>query len=167
MWTQGNNFGKGRFRFYEGFDDWMSPFPAEDREAYPEMFTLPEGTYEVKMTKPLGIVFEEINIGRGVYVQDLVEGGRAEQMGIIQPGDELIAVTAIKVSGAKWGRRLIPATNFDFDTVVGAIGSNEEKWGCSNVILQFQRPGDVADPDAVKTHLEFFEPPYDSPWKVG
>ena len=58
MWTIGNNFGKGRFRFYEGFDDWMSPFPAEDREKYPEMFALPEGTYEVQLTKPLGIVFE-------------------------------------------------------------------------------------------------------------
>lgn len=166
MWTIGNNFGKGRFRFYEGFDDWMSPFPAEDREKYPEMFALPEGTYEVQMVKPLGIVFEEINAGRGVFVQDLVEGGRAERQGIIQPGDELIAITAVKVVGAKWERRLIPAMDFDFDTVVGAIGSNEEKWGCNNVILQFQRPG-VADADAVKSHLEFFEPPSDSPWKVG
>ena len=34
----------------------MSPFPAEDRETYPEMFALPKG---VSLPKPLGIAFEE------------------------------------------------------------------------------------------------------------
>lgn len=59
----------------------MSPFPPEDRELYPEIFELPNGVYEVSMQKPLGIVFEELEIGRGVYVQDLVEGGNAERGG--------------------------------------------------------------------------------------
>ncbi len=53
------------------------------------------------MVKPLGIIFEEIEIGKGVYVQDLVEGGNAERMGTIKKDDVLIAVTAIKVVGAK------------------------------------------------------------------
>ena len=92
------------------------------------MFSLPKGVYEVKLGKPLGIVFEEIEVGKGVFVQDLVEGGSADRQGIIKPGDILTGITAIKVSGAKWERRLLPAKNFDFDTTVGAIGSNEQKF---------------------------------------
>ena len=77
----------------------MKPFPAEDRELYPEMFRIPDGVYEVRMAKPLGIVFEELEAGGGgVYVTDLVEGGNAESQGIVKPGDKLIGVTAIKVS---------------------------------------------------------------------
>ena len=166
MWNNGNNFGKGQFKFYTSFNGWMKPFTDEDREAFPEMFELPKGVYEVSLTKPLGIVFEEIEAGNnGVFVVDLVEGGNADRLGgVIQKGDVLIALTAVKISGAKWERRLIPATEFDFDTVVGAISSNDEKWGCTDVILQFQRPGEF-DPDQVKSHLEFFNPPVDSPWR--
>lgn len=164
MWQGGNSFGKGDFKFYKNFDSWMSPFTDEDRAAYPEIFTIPKGVYEVGMTKPLGIVFEEIEAGKGVYVQELAEGGLAERMGKIQPGDVLVGITAIKVVGAKWERRLIPARNFDFDTVVGAIGSNDQKWGCQDVILMFERPSE-ADSAATDTFLEFFEPPFDNPWK--
>eukprot|EP00567_Pseudictyota_dubia_P011517 CAMPEP_0197446080 /NCGR_PEP_ID=MMETSP1175-20131217/11125_1 /TAXON_ID=1003142 /ORGANISM="Triceratium dubium, Strain CCMP147" /LENGTH=231 /DNA_ID=CAMNT_0042977143 /DNA_START=70 /DNA_END=762 /DNA_ORIENTATION=+ len=163
MWNAGLSFGKGPFRFYEGFDQWMSPFADEDKEAYPELFELPDGVYEVSMKKPLGIVFEEVDAGRGVYVTDLVEGGNAEVQGTVQKGDVLIGVTAVKVIGAKWERRLIPAKDLDFDTVVGAIGSNEDRWGCQNVILQFARPGEF-DEERVASHLDFFNPPGDSPW---
>lgn len=164
MWTSGLNFGKGNFRFYTGFENFMSPFPQEDRQEFPEIFALPQGVYEVALAKPLGIIFEEINVGSGVYVQDLVEGGNAQRSGKIQKGDVLVGITAIKVVGAKWERRMIPARNFDFETVVGAIGSNDPKWGCSNVILMFERP---AEADATKTDsfLDFFEPPFDNPWK--
>lgn len=166
-WNNGNNYGKGQFTFYKGFDEWMKPFPAEDRELYPEMFQMPKGVYEVRMAKPLGIVFEEMEAGGGgVFVADLVEGGNAEARGIVQPGDRLVGVTAIKVIGAKWERRLLPCTTWDFDTVVGAIGSNEPKWGCNDVILQFERPGE-ADEEEVKRHLDFFEPPFASSWKRG
>ena len=165
-WNSGNAFGKGTFRFYEGFDEWMKPFPDEDREKFAEMFNFPSGVYEVKLPKPLGIVFEEIEIGKGVFVQDLVEGGAAERQGIIKPGDILTGVTAIKVSGAKWERRLLPAKNFDFDTVIGAIGSNEGKWGCNDVIMQFKRP-DEANDEEVEAFMEFFEPPRDNPWVIG
>lgn len=164
LWNSGLNFGKGEFRFYRGFDDFMSPFPQEDRALYPEVFTLPPGVYEVGLAKPLGIVFEEIDAGKGVYVQDLVEGGNAERQGVIQKDDVLVAITATKIVGAKWERRLIPARKFDFDTVVGAIMSNEPKWGCDNVILMFERPGE-ADSQKTDAFLEFFEPPFDNPWK--
>jgi len=164
-WNNGNKYGKGQFTFYKGFDEWMKPFPSEDRELYPEMFRIPTGVYEVRMARPLGIVFEELEAGGGgVYVTDLVEGGYAEAKGIIKPGDKLIGVTAVKVVGAKWERRLLPCTTWNFDTVVDAIGSNDSKWGCSDVVLLFERPGE-ANEEEVKKHLEFFEPPFDSMWK--
>lgn len=167
MWNNGNNYGKGQFRFYKSFEDWMSPFPEEDRELYPEIFTLPTGVYEVSMQKPLGIVFEEMEIGKGVYVMDLVEGGNADREGKIQKGDVLIGVTAVKVVGAKWERRLLPAKDLSFDTVVNAIGSNESKWGCEDVVLQFMRPNEIIDEDRLAEHLSFFNPPGDSAWRTA
>mmetsp|Transcript_121903 Transcript_121903/g.352008 ORF Transcript_121903/g.352008 Transcript_121903/m.352008 type:complete len:217 (+) Transcript_121903:47-697(+) len=164
MWGAGLNFGKGDFAYYKSFNSFMKPFSEEDKQAFPEIFNLPKGVYEVSMTKPLGIVFEEIEAGKGVFVQDLVEGGLAEIQGKVQKGDILVGVTAVKVVGAKYERRLIPARKFDFDTAVGAIGSNEPKWGCNDVVLMFERPGE-ADPKETDTFLEFFEPPFDNPWK--
>ena len=54
---------------------------------------------------------------------------------------------------------MIPARNFDFDTTVGAIGSNEPKWSCNDVILMFERPGDIVR-EEVDSFMEFFEPPF-------
>jgi len=79
----------------------MSPFTDEDKAEFSEVFTFPEGLYEVSMSTPLGIIFEEIEAGKGVFVQDLVEGGLAAVQGKIQPGDVLVGVTAIKVVGGK------------------------------------------------------------------
>ena len=62
-------------------------------------------------------------------------------------------------STAKFERRLIPARKFDFDTTVGAIGSNEPKWSCNDVILMFERPGEC-DQKEVDAFMEFFEPPF-------
>jgi PDZ domain len=164
MWNRGLNFGKGQFKFYDGFEKWMSVFPEEDRLAYPEVFAYPPGVYEVKLNKPLGIVFEEIEQRSGVYVKSLVDGGNAAKNGIIQSGDVLIGITAVKVVGAKYERRLIPARKFDFDTMVGAISSNDARYGCDDVILAFERPG-VAVSEDVDTFMAFFEPPFDNPWK--
>lgn len=164
LWNRGLSFGKGHFKFYDGFDKWMSVFPDQDRKAYPEVFQYPQGVYEVKLNKPLGIVFEEIATGKGVYVQDLVPGGNAAMDGSVQPGDVLVGITAVKVVGAKYERRLIPARKFDFDTVVGAISSNIPRFGCDDVILAFERPLE-ADSAEVDKFMEFFEPPFDNPWK--
>jgi hypothetical protein len=164
MWGGGGNYGKGDFAFYKSFEAFMKPFAPEDRAAFPEICNIPEGVYEVSLTKPLGIIFEEVEVGKGVFVQDMVDGGLAERQGKIKEGDMLIGITAVKVAGARWERRMIPARKFDFDTVVGAIGSNEAKWGCSDVILMFERPGE-ADSAAVDTFLDLFEPPFANPWK--
>mmetsp|Transcript_35921 Transcript_35921/g.86703 ORF Transcript_35921/g.86703 Transcript_35921/m.86703 type:complete len:215 (-) Transcript_35921:159-803(-) len=165
IWNTAPSFGKGKFKFYEGLDSYMKPFPDEDRELYPEMFKLPKGVYEVPLAKPCGILFEEIEAGRGCYIQDLVEGGNAARQGSLQPNDVLVGLTAVQISGAKWERRMIPARKFGFDMVVSAIGSNEARWGCNNVILMVERPGE-ADSEEVDTWLKFFEPPSDTPWKL-
>lgn len=164
MWGSGLNYGKGEFKFYRSFNSFMSPFTDEDKADFPEVFNFPKGVYEVVMTKPLGIVFEEIEADEGVFVQDLVEDGLAAIQGTIQPGDVLIGVTAVKVVGAKWERRMIPARRFNFDTTVGAIGSNEPKWSCNDVVLMFERPGECVRAE-VDAFMEFFEPPFDNPWK--
>ena len=165
IWNTGNDFGKGKFRFYDGLDSYMKPFPDEDRELYPAMFRLPKGVYEVPLARPCGILFEEIEPNCGVYIQDLVEGGNAANQGVLQKDDVLVGVTAIQISGAKWERRMIPARKFGFDLVVSAIGSNDEKWGCNNVILLVERPNE-ASREEVDKFLEFFEPPSDTPWKL-
>jgi PDZ domain len=164
MWNRGLNFGKGEFKFYKGFDEMMSVFPQQDRDAYPEIFTYPKGVYEVRLEKPLGIVFEEIDLGRGLYVQDLVEGGSAAQDGQVRIGDVLVGITAVKVVGAKYERRLIPARKFDFDTMVGAVSSNDARYQCNDVILALERPSE-ADPQVTDQFMSFFEPPFDNPWK--
>ena len=78
----------------------------------------------------------------------------------------LIAVTAVKVFGARFERKLIPAMDLDFDMIMGAIGSNEPKWQCSNVVLQFMRADD-ADTKEVKEFLKFFEIPFDHVFRTG
>mmetsp|Transcript_1321 Transcript_1321/g.1250 ORF Transcript_1321/g.1250 Transcript_1321/m.1250 type:complete len:89 (+) Transcript_1321:71-337(+) len=88
-------------------------------------------------------------------------------MGAIQEFDVLVGITAIKVIGAKWERRLIPAKDLSFDTILGAIESNSEKWGCEDVVMQFVRPTDVEDMQAVEDHLTFFNPPGDSAWRTA
>ncbi|KAL7564177.1 hypothetical protein ACA910_021151 [Epithemia clementina (nom. ined.)] len=164
MWNAGLNFGKGQFKFYTSFEEWMKPFPKEDRAEFPEVFNLPKGVYEVGLRKPLGVVFEEIDYGKGLYVKELVEDGNAALDGRIQPNDVLVGITAVKIVGAKYERRLIPCRNFDFDTMVGAVSSNEPKWGCNDVVLLLERPAE-ANSAQVQSFMEFFEPPFDNPWK--
>lgn len=161
-----DGFGKGPFRFYESFDTFMVAFPDEDREQYPEMFVLPKGCYEVALEKPLGIAFEEVKPGRGVLVDYLVEGSNAEKSGAIQPGDVLLAVTAVKVFGARYERKLIPAIDLDFDTIMGAIGSNQFKWKCKDVVMLMYRPSE-ADESEMRTFLEFFQIPPNNVWRTS
>ena len=124
---------------------------------------LPKGVYEVKLERPLGIAFEEIEPGRGVKVDYVVEDSNAAEAGVIETGDILLGVTAIKVIGAKFERRLIPARTLDFDTITSAIASNEPRWQRYNVVLQFMRPG-VADDEECMAYLKRIGIAKDSPW---
>jgi hypothetical protein len=48
--------------------------------------------------------------------------------------------------------------------MVGAVGSNDPRFGGNNVILVFERPGD-SESREVDIFMRFFEPPFDNPWK--
>mmetsp|Transcript_5902 Transcript_5902/g.17674 ORF Transcript_5902/g.17674 Transcript_5902/m.17674 type:complete len:216 (+) Transcript_5902:89-736(+) len=168
-------FGKGFGSYYSGWIDFVKEYPQEDRNAYPALFELPKDCYEVKLDKPLGIAFEEGSDG-GVVVQYLVEGGNAEQSGVISAGDALLATTACMGRDGTFERKVIPSRFLDFDTIMGAIGSNEPKFSktrTNDVILQFARPGapmeNEGDPydggsRGVKAFLKSLEFPKDSPW---
>ena len=70
----------------------------------PSKFQVEE--FSIKLTKPLGMLLEENSNGRGVFVEDLVEGGAAEQSGAIQHGDSLLRVMSSDV------------TELEFDSVM-------------------------------------------------
>ena len=129
MLNNGGNFGQV---FYMGYE-YAPPNGLGAK--------LPDGVCEVALQKPCGIVFEELdpNFARGVKVLELVEGGNAAASGAVQAEDLLVGVSAVRFVGAKFERNMYDATKMDFDTVVDAIGSNEEKWNCNEVFLQFKR----------------------------
>ena len=47
-------------------------------------------------------------------------------------------MTAVKYIGSKWERQMFDTRKWDFDTVVDAIGSNDEKFDIYDVVLQFE-----------------------------
>ena len=53
-----------------------------------------------ELAKPMGIIFEENEAEYGgIFVQSLKEGGEAEKNGVLNEGDQLVAVNTEKVSG--------------------------------------------------------------------
>eukprot|EP00590_Aulacoseira_subarctica_P011102 CAMPEP_0172430800 /NCGR_PEP_ID=MMETSP1064-20121228/56096_1 /TAXON_ID=202472 /ORGANISM="Aulacoseira subarctica , Strain CCAP 1002/5" /LENGTH=168 /DNA_ID=CAMNT_0013177143 /DNA_START=54 /DNA_END=560 /DNA_ORIENTATION=- len=92
---------------------------------------------------PLGIVFEEVEpIGyAGVQVISLVTGGKGEQCKKIQIGDRLKSTTAIKfISGSSnYQVVVVDCQKLDFDTIISAIGSNQERFRVDSVELTFSR----------------------------
>ena len=108
------------------------------------------GSYTVRLPKPLGIVFEEVAPGeaQGVLVAGLVEGGNAENDGRVLVGDKLLRASAVSFAGqsalvtlgagqqfTSFERQLIPCTALDFETIMAAIGSNEGRYGYTDVVL--------------------------------
>lgn len=78
----------------------------------------------VELSKPMGIVFEENDADyQGIFVHSLKDGGAAAANGMIQPGDQLVAVFSKKVSG------------LPFDDALGAI---IETQGASLKLLLFR-----------------------------
>jgi len=109
--------------------------------------------YRVRLKKPLGIMFEEKEVGKpeGVVVAGLVEDGNAELDGRVLVGDRLVKVSAVQFGGqqallslgtgtqfTQVSRDLIPATGMVFDTVMAAIGSNDGRHGYTDVVLELQ-----------------------------
>ena len=106
----------------------------------------------------------------------LVEGGNAALSGQIKPGDVLLATTACMGRDGTFERKVIPSRYLDFDTIMGAIGSNGPQYHKkrkNDVILQFARPtapyendGDPYDGGerGIKDYLDSLKFPSDSPW---
>lgn len=63
----------------------------------------------------------------------------------------LIAVTAYKAPSAmsRFERKLIPCKALDFDTIMGAIGTNTPP-RCTDVVMQFMRPSEIEDEAKVR-----------------
>lgn len=72
----------------------------------------------------------------------LTSGSAGDRCGKIEIGDELKSCSAIKfVSGSSRFELVdVDCTVLDFDTVVSAITSNQEKFGCEGVTMTFIRP---------------------------
>ena len=70
--------------------------------------------YDLTLTKPLGIAFEETASGFGLEVTEVVEGGSAHEDGSIWPGDLLLKVGGRDVAG------------LDFDGAMAALVAADE-----------------------------------------
>ena len=129
-----------------------------------QLLAVAAATYTVRLPKPLGIQFEENVPGqpRGVSVAGLVPGGNAERDGRVLVGDTLVRVSAVSFGGqsalltlgtgqqyTSFQRDLIPATKLNFDTIMGAIGSNEGRYGYTDVVMELRHtPASVPRPAA-------------------
>ena len=113
----------------------------------------------VTIKKPLGLVLEENPDGM-VIVAEVVPGGNADKAGAnVKERDIIVGTSAVvlkkdEASGRyeKEGYGDTPYTNWEtiyfdcvgqsFDTVMAAIGSNNERWGYNTVTLTLRRPQD-------------------------
>jgi len=100
--------------------------------------------YTVKLgLPPLGIVFEDVSSGSpsGVKVVALTTGGQGERCGKIEIGDLLKTSSAIQFrsGSSKFDIVDVDCTEFDFDTVISALTSNNARFGCTSVDLTFIR----------------------------
>lgn len=75
-------------------------------------------------------------------------------------------MTAVKVFGPRWERKLLPAIDMPFDVVMNAIASNEARYQAKDVVMMFMRPSE-ADEAAAREFINFFEVPYDHVFRTG
>mmetsp|Transcript_30126 Transcript_30126/g.59842 ORF Transcript_30126/g.59842 Transcript_30126/m.59842 type:complete len:156 (+) Transcript_30126:66-533(+) len=119
----------------------FNPVPRLRRPSHP----LHASTYTVTLgLPPLGIVFEEVTPGfaSGVVVSSLLPDSKASRCGLIRPGDRLLTTTAVKIESgtSKYSLVTVDATRLDFDSVVSAVGSHQERFRCDYVEMSFERP---------------------------
>ena len=104
------------------FDRWLGiDVRSEDSKAeefgVPDDFvdSMDEANYvSVKLSKPMGIVFEENDPSTGgVFVASLADGGAAAENASVKPGDQLVAVGDALCKGK------------DFDACLGAIQASD------------------------------------------
>lgn len=109
---------------------------------------------QLTIKKPLGLVLSEKKPSGEVFIEEITKGGNAEATGKVQVGDVVAKTSAIVLKSGKdgsmsaghgdrlydnWETVEFDCTGQDFNTVLAAIGSNNERWGIKNVTLTLQR----------------------------
>lgn len=127
--------------------------PAPARRPAAELITL-------TIKKPLGLVMSERKPSGEVFVEEIVPGGNAAATGLVAVGDVVAKTSAIVLKSGKEGEYSRvghgqrPYDNFetvefdcagqDFNTVMAAISSNNERWGFFTVTLTLRRDASSA-----------------------
>lgn len=75
------------------------PFSQSKAEA---AYVCPPDCRRIRLEKPLGIVFEEVENDRGAYVVQVGPGSNAERAGV-KIGERLVAVSATTLKAGKEG----------------------------------------------------------------
>eukprot|EP01023_Acetabularia_acetabulum_P044172 TRINITY_DN4427_c0_g1_i1.p3 TRINITY_DN4427_c0_g1~~TRINITY_DN4427_c0_g1_i1.p3 ORF type:complete len:159 (+),score=14.84 TRINITY_DN4427_c0_g1_i1:47-523(+) len=128
----------------------ITKFTCQKQEINSNSFKL----LQLTVKKPLGLILAE-NDSKQVFVDEIVPEGNAQKDGRIQQGDVLVGCSAVVLKKGKEGQyeeegyAARPYTNWekvefdcegqDFDTVMSAISSNNERWGFNTVDLKFKR----------------------------
>lgn len=123
------------------------PTPQPALKANPE--------YTVTIKKPLSIVLAEKQSTKEVYIEEITAGGNADATGLVKVGDVVSKTSAIVLKSGRegryqqegYGQRVydnwetieFDCSGQDFDTVMAAIGSNNERWGIKTVTLTLRR----------------------------
>lgn len=130
---------------------WM--YRSDCRAGSPSMYAGIGAKYTVRLQKPLGITFEECTPGQddGVAIANISETGSAYGDSRVCVGDKLLRVSAVVFGGqgalltignnpafTDWQRELIPCAKESFDTIMAAIGSNNGRWGYTDIVLELQ-----------------------------
>jgi hypothetical protein len=94
----------------------------------------------VKITKPMGIVFEENDLKYGgIYIQSMKAEGAASKTNALREGDQLVAVDATKVSGLPFDEALgtITAATSEPTKLVFFRGSAKQLYGPTGASQQW------------------------------
>ncbi|KAJ1494527.1 hypothetical protein T484DRAFT_2469369 [Baffinella frigidus] len=120
------------------------------QESDSEMEYVPaENCRRLRIQKPLGIVFEEVEAGSGgAVVVQVAEGSNAARAGV-KVGETLVACSAATLKAGKegafsqtgyggrpfdnWSIVMIPTIKEEFRTIMAALTSNNDRWGIRHI----------------------------------
>lgn len=115
----------------------------------------PGKLYEVTLKMPIGVVFAQTQGPRSpTVVEAVTEGGSADRAGL-RAGDVLVACSAVQLKAGTEGKfekegygarpydnfetSIIDVQGLEFKTVMGALKSNNPRWGVTSVTLRIRR----------------------------
>lgn len=117
--------------------------------------------HEVVIKKPLGITLAENASLNHVFIEEINPNGNAAATGQVQVGDIIAATSAIVLKSNadsdnygkeghgqrlydNWETIMFECEGQSFDTVMAAVGSNNERWGINKITLRLLRPSIVS-----------------------